>query len=326
MRSTRVWKLRKRQSRRNIPVSTRTEKAQGRSLYGREVLVWPPSVRTLQGRRAQRPGVDGEEEMSSMRDSKESSQQAQPIIPAVPISYNTGAATDPGAKEFPSQAEPAEGIEDEMPEAPDHIRQAARQAPDHWLGLVDPTWSGEGAPPAWAVVGQWRSGLDGEIVEWQDNEEYQPSPRAMGWPDPSDPVDAAVQLAATGYGPAEAVTHALASAEVAVFVVPGGGLLSAVAPDDETPIIPVFTSPDQLQAAGRLSFKPVKVPELLDHLPEGHLIYLNAAGPVSMTVESGVLREAVETAAEVDEENNWFGGLEEVLSGAPRSSDETSTT
>lgn len=248
--------------------------------------------------------------------------QAEPVIPTVPVSQQaTGpSGADAGPGQAVPQAQQPEAAESDIPPVPDHIREAARQAPDHWLGLIDPAWSGEGTPPNWALVGQWRSDLDGEIVEWQDNEEYQPSPKAMGWPDPTDPVDEAVQLAATGYGPAETVTHTLATAEVAVFLAPGGGLLSAVAPDDETPIVPVFTSPDHLHAAGRLSFKPMKVPELLDRLPEGHLIYLNASGPVSMTVESGALREAVEAAARMEGENSWYGSVDGMLDGAPGAS------
>ncbi|MFF4490844.1 type VII secretion system-associated protein [Streptomyces sp. NPDC001544] len=243
--------------------------------------------------------------------------QSEPVIPTVPVSQQTTAPSGAGTGQAvpPEQQEP-EAAESDIPPVPDHIREAARQAPDHWLGLVDPTWSGEGTPPNWALVGQWRSDLDGEIVEWQDNEEYQPSPKAMGWPDPTDPVDDAVQLAATGYGPAETVTHTLATAEVAVFLAPGGGLLSAVAPDDETPIVPVFTSPDHLHAAGRLSFKPMKIPELLDQIPEGHLLYLNPSGPVSMTVESGPLREAVEAAARMEGENSWYGSVDGMLNGA----------
>ena len=69
-----------------------------------------------------------------------------------------------------------------LPPVPDDIREAARLAPDHWLGVVDPMWYGEGKPPEWAMTGRWRSGLDGEIVEWEDNPDYRPSPRALGWP------------------------------------------------------------------------------------------------------------------------------------------------
>jgi hypothetical protein len=182
-----------------------------------------------------------------------------------------------------------------MPAIPDSIREAGRLAPDHWLGMVDPAWTGEGAPPSWALVGQWRSSPEGEIVEWRDNEDYRPSPSALDWPEPVDDVDAAVQLAATGYGPGEAVTDALAALpEVAVFVTPTGDPLSATAPDGTTHVIPAFTSPAYLHAAGRLAFELVGVRDLLGRLPEDHVLYLNPSAPVSMTVDPAMLREALE--------------------------------
>jgi hypothetical protein len=200
--------------------------------------------------------------------------------------------------------EPAGDGDGTAPPIPDSIREAGRLAPDHWLGMVDPTWSGEAEPPSWAMVGQWRSSPEGEIVEWRDNEEYRPSPSALGWPEPADDVDAAVQLAATGYGPGEAVTEALAALpEAAVFLTSEGDLLPATAPDGTTRVIPVFTSPGYLHAAGRLAFKLMSVRELAYRLPADHLVYLNPSAAVSMTVDTDMLREALArlTAGEVEE-------------------------
>jgi hypothetical protein len=184
-----------------------------------------------------------------------------------------------------------------MPPVPDSIRETARLAPDHWLGMVDPAWKVDGEPPSWAVVGQWRSSPEGEIVEWRENDEYRPSPAALGWPEPADDVDAAVQLAATGYGPGEAVTEALAAVEeVAVFVTPAGDPLAAKAPDGRTPVIPIFTSPVYLHAAGGLAFELMDLWELVDSLPEDHVLYLNPSAPVSMKVDTEILLEALERA------------------------------
>jgi hypothetical protein len=200
-----------------------------------------------------------------------------------------------------TDGERTEGTTGHMPAVPDSIREAARIAPDHWLGMVDPAWSGEGAPPSWAVVGQWRSSLKGEIVEWRDNEEYRPSPSALGWPEPADDVDAAVQLAATGYGPGEVVAEALAALpEAAVFVTPEGDPLPATAPDGATRVVPVFTSPGYLHAAGRLAFELMSVRELADRLPADHVLYLNPSAPVSMTLDTGMLRDALDRASSRD--------------------------
>ncbi|MDN3271156.1 type VII secretion system-associated protein [Streptomyces sp. MA15] len=183
-----------------------------------------------------------------------------------------------------------------LPPVPDDIREAGRLAPDHWLGVVDPMWSGEGRPPEWAMTGRWRSGLDGEIVEWEDNPEYRPSPRALGWPEPEDEVDRAVQLASTGYGPGEAVPAALAGREVAVLTAPGGGPLTAAAPDG-TPVVPVFTSPVFLNTAGRFAFELVGADDLVTRVPEGHALYLNPSAAVSMLLDPGAVRDAVRDGA-----------------------------
>ncbi|MFC8392178.1 type VII secretion system-associated protein [Streptomyces sp. NPDC057238] len=183
-----------------------------------------------------------------------------------------------------------------LPPVPDDIREAGRLAPDHWLGVVDPMWSGEGKPPEWAMTGRWRSGLDGEIVEWEDNPEYRPSPRALGWPEPEDEVDRAVQLASTGYGPGEAVPAALAGREVAVLTAPDGGPLSATAPDG-TPVVPVFTSSVFLHTAGRFAFELVGVDDLVTRVPEGHALYLNPSAAVGMLLDLGAVRDAVQGGA-----------------------------
>ncbi|MGO4430889.1 type VII secretion system-associated protein, partial [Streptomyces sp. MCAF7] len=127
------------------------------------------------------------------------------------------------------------------PAPPEEFVQAAKAAPNHWLYLTDPTWRGEAPPPEFAVVGQWRSDDNGEIVEWQANEDYVPSPGARGWPEPTDDVDRAVQLATTGYGPADDVTAALAKAELAMLVTADGRPVSASAADG-TAVVPIYTS------------------------------------------------------------------------------------
>ncbi|MDJ1642903.1 type VII secretion system-associated protein [Streptomyces pakalii] len=186
------------------------------------------------------------------------------------------------------------------PAPPEEFVEAARLAPDHWLYLTDPAWPGEGPPPEWAVVGQWRSDSAGAIVEWEDNPEYRPSPEAMGWPEPTDAVDRAVQLATTGYGPAEDITAALAKAEVAVPVTADGEPVSASAPDG-TAVIPVYTSARHLQGIGQLASVTLPVAELLTRIPAGHSLSLNSSAPVSMVLTTDGLAEILAEAAATDE-------------------------
>lgn len=63
-------------------------------------------------------------------------------------------------------------------------------------------------------------GGDRRDREWEDNEAYPPSPQSLGWPEPTDDFDAALQLAVTGYGPPQDGLRALATAEVAVLALP----------------------------------------------------------------------------------------------------------
>lgn len=206
---------------------------------------------------------------------------------------SAGAATD-GAQAGAGEAGAA------MPPVPDDIRAAARTAPDHWFGTVDPAWRGEGEPPLWAVIGQWRSDARGEIVEWQRNENYRPSPGMLGWPEPTDDVDAAVQLAATGYGPVENVALAAVAAELAVLTAPDGGAVSACTPEGD-PVVPVFTSPEHLRRAGSLAHRVLPLAEAFALVPEGQDLYLNPTGPVALRLSADDLSRAVdalEAAAE----------------------------
>ncbi|MFF2730266.1 type VII secretion system-associated protein [Streptomyces sp. NPDC058008] len=184
-----------------------------------------------------------------------------------------------------------------LAEVPPQIQEAARAAPDHWFGMVDPAWQGEEAPPDWAVVGQYRSDADGAVVEWRYNDGYRPSPSANGWPPPTDPVDEAIQLAATGYGPEDEVFRLLADAEVSVLLAPDGRPVEACGPDG-SPVVPVFTSGPQLRAGGQYASRGAPVRDLLPELREETCLYVNPAGVVSMTVTPEQLAVATERAAE----------------------------
>ncbi|MEU1518961.1 type VII secretion system-associated protein [Streptomyces sp. NPDC005811] len=179
-----------------------------------------------------------------------------------------------------------------MPSAPDHIVDAALLAPDHWFGLVDAAWRGTWPPPMWAVVGQWRSDAAGRLVEWQSNPEYIPSPSARGWARPTDPIDAAVQRAASGYGEENEVPVLVARAEVAVYVRPDGELVTAVAPDGSA-VVPVLTSQFQVNRAGRLAYEVHPVLELMEWVPTEHALYLNPAAEVSMRLDPEALEQAL---------------------------------
>ncbi|MEV5810521.1 type VII secretion system-associated protein [Streptomyces parvulus] len=184
----------------------------------------------------------------------------------------------------------------DSPEPPEEIVKAARLAPDHWLSTIDPGWRGEGVPPGHTVAGRWRSDSEGKIVEWEDNDAYRPSPEVLGWPEPTDPVDAALQRAVTGYGPAEDVAHALAAAELAVLTLPDGSLVAATA-SDGGPVIPAFTSSRYLNLFGALTFEHRDAAEIVRQVPTGYRLYLNPPSPAGAILETGSLLDVMASEA-----------------------------
>lgn len=136
-------------------------------------------------------------------------------------------------------------------EPPEDYVRAASQAPGHWMSVVDRHWNGDEdePPPSWARLGRWRSDGYGEIVEWEENPGYRPSPDAHGWPPPVSPVDAAVQLVATGYASQELFALMLADAELAVCVDGNGGLTVTEA-QDGTEAVPVFSAAPEPHGGG----------------------------------------------------------------------------
>ncbi|MFF0220954.1 type VII secretion system-associated protein [Streptomyces sp. NPDC004629] len=184
------------------------------------------------------------------------------------------------------------GTPPEPPEPPKEVVEAARLAPDHWISAIDPGWRGEGMPPDFAVAGRWRSGAGGQIEEWEDNDAYRPSPETLGWPEPTDAVDAALQLAVTGYGPAEDVAHALAAADLAVLTLPDGSPVTATAADG-TPVVPVFTSTVHLDLVGGFAFARRTTDDLLPQLPSGHHLYVNPSSPAGAVLAPGPLAETI---------------------------------
>ncbi|MEB3966021.1 type VII secretion system-associated protein [Streptomyces kunmingensis] len=202
----------------------------------------------------------------------------------------TAVADEGGSDE--DRTDGVDGPAASLPEPPPEVVEAARGLPDRWLSVPDPAWSGEGAPPAWAIPGRWRTDSTGAVVAWEDNEEYRPSPDALGWPRATDPVESAIQRAVTGYGPAGEVLRTLAAAKVAVLVGPDGGPVAVRSAQGE-PVVPVFTSPAYYRVVGTFAARLVPVPDVVEGLPEGHSLYVNPTGPAGMVMETEALAEEI---------------------------------
>ncbi|GGY48401.1 type VII secretion system-associated protein [Streptomyces anulatus] len=160
---------------------------------------------------------------------------------------------------------------------PEAVKDAARRAPGHWIGIVDPEWTSTRTPPEWAVLGEWQSDESGGVGEYRANPAYRPSARVLGWPEPTDPVDEAAQRAATGYGTVDEALAALAEADVTVVRGPDGGPLMA-AGRDGAPVVLLFTSPTHAFMSAALHH---------DTLPAGELARSVAATGALLSVNPG---------------------------------------
>ncbi|MDL5204550.1 type VII secretion system-associated protein [Streptomyces sp. ALI-76-A] len=179
----------------------------------------------------------------------------------------------------------------DIPGIPEAVRAAARRAPGHWIGMVDPEWTEERTPPEWAVLGEWQSDESGGVGEYRANPVYRPSARVLGWPEPTDPVDAAAQRAATGYGSVDAALAALAEAEVSVVRGPDGGPLTATGRDG-APVVLLFTSPAHAFMSAALHHDTLPVRELARSLSgSGTFLMVNAGAAAPLLVPADSLPE-----------------------------------
>ncbi|MDH6573840.1 hypothetical protein M2160_008947 [Streptomyces sp. SAI-117] len=206
-----------------------------------------------------------------------------PVMPDGPIA---SAASEPSPRE-PSAEDAADGMDpNDIPQA---VRDIARTAPGHWIGVVDPEWTEGRPPPEWALVGEWRSDDSGDLGEYRANPAYRPSARVLGWPDPTDPVDAAAQRAATGYGSVEDALTALAEADVAVLRAPDGEPLTAVGRDG-APVVLLFTSPAHEFMSSALRHDRLPTHELVRALDGSDaLLLVNAAAAAPLFVPADSL-------------------------------------
>ncbi|MFI1004138.1 type VII secretion system-associated protein [Streptomyces galbus] len=215
------------------------------------------------------------------RERQEARRGALPVSPDTPVPV--AASASGAAVPHTGAAADTSGTTD-IPGIPDAVRAAARQAPGHWIGVVDPEWAGRGDVPEWAVLGEWRSDEHGEATEFRANPAYRPSARMLGWPEPTDPVDAAAQRAATGYGSTDEALAALAEADVTVVRGPDGAPLTGVGHDGE-PVVLLFTSPAHEFMSPALLHDTLTTRELVGSLSApGTLLLVNAGAAAPLLV------------------------------------------
>ncbi|MGE6732598.1 type VII secretion system-associated protein [Streptomyces sp. NPDC059900] len=210
-----------------------------------------------------------------------------PVTSDGPGQAAAAAAPVDGASEATVAARTSEA--DVTPDIPEAVRAAARRAPGHWIGVVDPEWTDERTPPEWAVLGEWQSDESGGVGDYRANPAYRPSAGVLGWPEPTDPVDAAAQRAATGYGSVDEALAALATAEITVLRAPDGGPLTA-AGRDGAPVVLSFTSPAHEFTSAALAHDMLPARELARTLSgSGTWLSVNAGAAAPLLVPADSL-------------------------------------
>ncbi|QYX78524.1 type VII secretion system-associated protein [Streptomyces akebiae] len=155
----------------------------------------------------------------------------------------------------------------------DEIRAQAAAQPDGWVYAIDSYFDPNGEVPPYGVVGAWKVDSQGRLTgEFKKNPNYRPSPRTLGMAEPTDPVDAAIQLAAVGYGSEADLRRALLDAVVYV----------GLDVQHVSPIVIHTSSSQAANSAGELRQIPFR--ELLPGLPEDAVLRLNPGGSASVNI------------------------------------------
>lgn len=82
------------------------------------------------------------------------------------------------------------------------MRANARANPNSWLYVIDEAFDPKGPVPSWAVVGAYPVNAAGDVVaDFHPNNRYRPSPKALGFPDPTNDLERLLQLVRTEHRP-----------------------------------------------------------------------------------------------------------------------------
>jgi hypothetical protein len=125
------------------------------------------------------------------------------------------------------------------------------------------------------------------------NDAYRPSPRALGWPEPTTQLERMIQLAKAGHGGARELPAAVLDATLLVYRsrdgrFAEGGLLAFPDRHSGRLVVPACTSVDHVPADWP-GWRSVRGSDLLDALG-GCPLVINADGPVSAIIPAELLR------------------------------------
>jgi hypothetical protein len=190
------------------------------------------------------------------------------------------------------------GSVEKSPAITDDMRESALHNPNSWLYVIDPAFDPNSEVPPWGIVGAYPVDAYGEIESrFAANDTYRPSPRALGWPEPTTQLERMIQLAKAGHRAARDVPAAVLDATLLIYQSADGryaaeGLLAF--PDRYTDrlVVPACTSVDHVPSDWP-GWRSVRGSDLVDALGECPLA-INADGPVSAIIPAELLRAFAE--------------------------------
>lgn len=124
------------------------------------------------------------------------------------------------------------------------MRENARKNPNSWLYVIDEAFDPGGDVPAWAVVGAYPVNSSGVIVaDFHPNEQYLPSPRALGFPEPGNTLEHKLQLVRAQHLRPEDLPGAVLEATLHVYAMsPAQRTLVGLHNQHGRVVVPAYTS------------------------------------------------------------------------------------
>lgn len=174
------------------------------------------------------------------------------------------------------------------------MRANARGNPNTWMYVIDEAFDPDGEVPDWAVVGAYPVNGDGEIVEdFHPNEQYKPSPKALGFPEPHNELEQLMQLVRTHHRPSSDLPAVVLRSELFVYAIsPQQDTVTGFYDKTGRVVVPAYTRqalvPKEWPGARRLTGR-----QLLPHLG-GHPLAINPHGVVTAVIPAAHLTAAAQ--------------------------------
>jgi hypothetical protein len=176
-----------------------------------------------------------------------------------------------------------------QPDITPEMRVSARTNPNSWLYVIDPLFDSEIDVPPWGVVGAYPVDAHGEIEDdFQPNERYRPSPRALSMPAPASALEELLQLIRTGHRAIDDLPAAVRTATLLLYAAAADEYSVIGFPDPTGRVlVPVCTAPQYVPSAWP-GWRAVTGADL-GPLLRGYPLVVNPIGPISAVLPAELL-------------------------------------